>query len=661
MYRSYNEYADRLIQELSLKRKSGNEYGEAPCPNCGGEDRFYITELNGELKHHCRKDCDFIERDKELQKLGLLPSAPPTAKQAYHEKKGIPLLGAKLEGNKVIVPLINFETGEDTGTQEISPNGFKKFPKGTKIKGAGAYIGEASDVLYVCEGWATSVAVHLATGMQVLFALNDKGIPKAVKLIDHPNIIVAADHDGPGITAAEATGKPWAVPENKGDDWWDVLNRDGKEGVNQGLSKHKEPLEREITKVIESSDDALRIQTNIFGVIPSVYNYFAAIMIYDEWEGVLMFNEFTQTTIITKPIPTSREPKTTFKPRELKDIDFTHARRWFAKELRLFRASKNDIADAMFAAARENSHDPVRFYLEALKWDGVKRLDSVLVNYAGADDTDFNRKVGKLWMMSAVARIFQPGCKADCAIILESRQGAGKSTFLETLASKEWFHDGLPDLHSKDAAAGLRGKWIIELPELSAMRRSDVEAVKAFLSRTTERFRPAYGRTQVIEPRRCVFAGTTNRSDYLADDTGGRRFWPVAVREIDISSLQRDRDQLWAEAVHCFKQPNAKWWLDASDEVEAAKLIMQRAADDPWEAAVLKYVETLPEVSTRDILDNLDIERTQQNKSNAMRVAGIITRAHWTRDGKFTAGQNRGLSRYINPNRLNLKVGEPSA
>ena len=383
-------------------------------------------------------------------------------------------------------------------------------------------------------------------------------------------------------------------------------------------------------------------------------------MTYDEWKGVLMFNEFTQTTMITKPVPTSREPKATFQPRELRDTDFTHARRWFAKELMLFRAAKNDIADAMFAAARKNCHDPVRFYLEDLKWDGVNRLDSVLVNYAGADDTNFNRKVGKIWMISAVARIFQPGCKADAVLILEGSQGAGKSTFFDTLASKEWFHDGLPDLHSKDAAAGVRSKWIIELSELSTTRRSDFEAVKAFLSRTTERYRPAYGRTEVIEPRRCVFAGTTNRSDYLADDTGGRRFWPVPVRKIDISSLQRDRDQLWAEAVHCFKQPNAKWWLDASDEIEAAKLILQRAAHDPWEAAVLKYVETLPEVSTRDILDNLEIERTQQNKSNAMRVAGIITRAHWTRDGKFSAGQNRGLSRYINPNRLNLKVGEPS-
>ena len=116
-------------------------------------------------------------------------------------------------------------------------------------------------------------------------------------------------------------------------------------------------------------------------------------------------------------------------------------------------------------------------YLEDLKWDGVNRLDSVLVNYAGADDTNFNRKVGKIWMISAVARIFQPGCKADAVLILEGSQGAGKSTFFETLASKEWFHDGLPDLHSKDAAAGVRGKWIIELSELSATRRSDFEAV----------------------------------------------------------------------------------------------------------------------------------------------------------------------------------------
>jgi len=183
------------------------------------------------------------------------------------------------------------------------------------------------------------------------------------------------------------------------------------------------------------------------------------------------------------------------------------------------------------------------------------------------------------------------------------------------------------------------------------MRRSDVEAVKAFLSRTTERFRPAYARTEVIEPRRCVFAGTTNRSDYLVDDTGGRRFWPVPVSNINISNLQRDRDQLWAEAVFCFKQPEAKWWLDPSDEIVAANLIMQWATDDPWEAAVVSYIEKLSEVSTCEILDSLGILRCNQTRSDSMRVASIITRVSWVRDGKFTAGHRRGLTRYINPRR----------
>ena len=419
----------------------------------------------------------------------------------------------------------------------------------------------------------------------------------------------------------------------------------------------KEPKNDVALKNEHQVDGTLSFVCNQKGIIPDIHNYFVAIMTNDSWAGVLSYCQLTQTTMLTKPIPTSREPKSKFQPRPMRDSDITHARRWFASALGLYRAPKNDVAEAMLAAALENSIDPVRLYLEGLSWDGVKRIDKLLIDYAGAKDTDFNRKVGKLWMISAVARIYDPGCKADCALILESPQGIGKSTFLETLASKEWFHDGLPDLHSKDAAAGLRGKWIIELPELSAMRRSDVEAVKAFLSRTTERFRPAYARTEVIEPRRCVFAGTTNRSDYLVDDTGGRRFWPVPVSNINISNLQRDRDQLWAEAVFCFKQPEAKWWLDPSDEIVAANLIMQRATDDPWEAAVVNYIEKLSEVSTREILDSLGIPLSNQTKSDSMRVASIITRRSWVRDGKFTAGQSRGLTRYINPRREFYRLG----
>lgn len=190
------------------------------------------------------------------------------------------------------------------------------------------------------------------------------------------------------------------------------------------------------------------------------------------------------------------------------------------------------------------------------------------------------------------------------------------------------------------------------------MKRSDVEAVKAFLSRTTERFRPAYERTEVVEPRRCAFIGTTNRTDYLSDDTGGRRFWPVSVTKTDVAALERDRDQLWAEAVYCFKQ-GEKWWLDASQETTASELVMARTADDPWEAKVLLIAQKREEVSTREILSAMGIELHQQNKSMAMRVGGILNRAKWVLDGKFSGGDRRGLSRYRNPEKLSLLSGEP--
>jgi predicted P-loop ATPase len=256
--------------------------------------------------------------------------------------------------------------------------------------------------------------------------------------------------------------------------------------------------------------------------------------------------------------------------------------------------------------------------------------------------------MGKAWLVSAVARALKPGCKADCALVLEGRQGAGKSSILRTLAGDDWFYDGLRDMHGKDASAALRGKWIIELPELSAMRRSDIEGVKAFLSRTEERYRPAYGRTEVIEPRRCVFAGTTNRNDYLTDDTGGRRFWPVVVGAVDLEALKRDQEQLWAEAVALFRS-GENWWLDQADEKAAAAVVSTRAADDPWTADVLRVVDGMSETSTRDVFQMLDIPLDRQTRPDAMRIGGILTRAGWSREGKFTSGPSRGLSRYMAP------------
>lgn len=365
------------------------------------------------------------------------------------------------------------------------------------------------------------------------------------------------------------------------------------------------------------------------------------------WVGVLAYDEFAGLTLLLKPIPGSTVPHSTFTPRPIADTDITAALRWFNRN-GFPDATKNGAADALFLVASQTIISPVRHFLEGLAWDGFPRVQNWLSHYCGAARSDLTDKVGRAWLVSAVARALKPGCKADCALVLEGKQGAGKSSILRALAGDDWFHDGLSDMHGKDASAALRGKWIIELPELSAMRRSDTEAVKAFLSRTEERYRPAYGRTEVIEPRRCVFAGTTNRNDYLTDDTGGRRFWPVTVGAVKLDELTQDREQIWAEAVDLYRN-GARWWLDRLDERAAAAVVATRAAEDPWEADVARVVDGLSEVSTRDIFQLLDIGLERQSKADAMRITGALTRAGWERQGKYTSGASRNLSRYVAP------------
>jgi hypothetical protein len=364
-----------------------------------------------------------------------------------------------------------------------------------------------------------------------------------------------------------------------------------------------------------------------------------------DWTEVLAYDEFAGLYLLLKPIPGTTVPRSTFTPRPIADTDITAAVRWFNRN-GFPDATKNGAADALFLVASQTIISPVRHFLEGLAWDGFPRVHNWLSQYCGADRSDLTAKVGTAWLVSAVARVLKPGCKADCALVLEGKQGAGKSSILRALAGDEWFHDGLSDMHGKDASAALRGKWIIELPELSAMRRSDTEAVKAFLSRTEERYRPAYGRTEVIEPRRCVFAGTTNRNDYLTDDTGGRRFWPVTVGAVKLDELTQDREQIWAEVVELYRN-GARWWLDRADEGAAAAVVATRAADDPWAADVLRVVEGLSEVSTRDVFQLLEIGLDRRGKADAMRITGILTRAGWLREGKFKSGLNRDLSRYV--------------
>jgi predicted P-loop ATPase len=217
-------------------------------------------------------------------------------------------------------------------------------------------------------------------------------------------------------------------------------------------------------------------------------------------------------------------------------------------------------------------------------------------------------------------------------LILEGKQDRGKSSALRIIG-EPWFTDELKDLGSKDTAISIAGRWIIEFGELDAMRSATVEKLKAFLSRREDRFRPPYGSIVVNYKRQCVFAGTTNSSNYLRDETGHRRFWPVACRDqVDREALARDRDQLWAEAIVKYKQ-GERWWLHAPDERRLAVEEQERRFEaDPWEEAVAIYVLKSNEITTGELLENVaEISLAQSTRAAQMRMAQILEHLGWER------------------------------
>jgi predicted P-loop ATPase len=292
----------------------------------------------------------------------------------------------------------------------------------------------------------------------------------------------------------------------------------------------------------------------------------------------------------------------------------------------------NMTRQAVELRARDCSFHPVRIYLDGLQWDGKPRLDAWLSTYLGAAPSPYVKAIGRMFLIAMVARIVEPGCKADYMLVLEGEQGARKSAACAVLAG-QWFSDQLPDIHArndKDTSQHLRGKWLIEVAELSATSRAETEHLKAFITRRVEHYRPSYGRLDVDEPRQCVFIGTTNKKTYLRDETGARRYWPVGVGRIDLDKLSEDRDQLFAEAVHRHHE-GERWWPDEAFEREHIKPQQDdRFEGDPWDDLIADYVATLSRVRVTDIARQaLFIESAKIGTSDQRRIASILTGLGW--------------------------------
>jgi putative DNA primase/helicase len=321
-------------------------------------------------------------------------------------------------------------------------------------------------------------------------------------------------------------------------------------------------------KVKNTAKNAVLILTGVFG------------------SDVFIKNDFKHLVLYGRAVPWGRKPGD-----ELSNDDLSLIGLWFADNWRV-EPSKDKLLDAIIGIAANNRFHPVRDYLDGLKWDGVPRAENWLKKHLGATGPkEYLASVSLKTLVAMVARIYEPGIKFDCVLILQGRQGVGKSRAVQAIAGDDWFSDAPINLHDKDGVLSMRSTWVMELGELAGMRKSDVDQLKEFLSRRVDRIRPPYGRLMEAYPRQCIFIGTTNNSEYLKDPTGGRRFWPVEVGECDVDGLSAERDQLLAEA-KAYYALGENLWLD-NDKARAQSEIEQEARmhADEWVNVLAEFFE----------------------------------------------------------------------
>ncbi len=346
------------------------------------------------------------------------------------------------------------------------------------------------------------------------------------------------------------------------------------------------------------------------------YNLIAILANDEDFSGRLRYNAFDKDLYIdAQPLST---------------VELTKMAARIEKKYGLGQIGDGIFGRAVEAAAHQNLFHPVRDWLDSLDWDGVERVPDFFPEMFGPEPSDYLRTVSKNLFVAAVARAFCPGSKFDHMVILEGPQGIRKSTALFALFGEDWTAEMKASPDDKDFDQTLQGLWCVEFAELSAFGRSDAARIKLQLSVREDYIRLPYARRFQRFPRQCVFIGTTNDDHYLKDPSGGRRFWPVRCVFADLERIRRDREQLWAEAVHRYRRKETWWEIPP----EAGDVQFSRYQFDSWEEIIEPWLRNLfprETTTTRILEDCLGIERGRHGRSEQMRVGAVLKRLGWER------------------------------
>lgn len=441
---------------------------------------------------------------------------------------------------------------------------------------------------------------------------------------------------------------------------YDVMRRRKKaKAFSEALKEHDKKQKRAVDSDGWKSQLLFRETKDGGQVVDKCLANLKTILLNDPaWKGKIRLNSFLMRFDVSNDLPFERR-----EDERWSDVDVSNTKIWLEVNYGI-RPSDVDVNNAIATVAHAQQYNPMREYVDNLpepSCDSDDIIETWACDFFGCDDTPINRAFASKFLIGAIARVYKPGEKVDSMIVLEGRQGLGKSKFLKALCpDPEWFTDGLSEFGSKEQAVEIEGKWIVELAELKGFGK-DLDQVKAFMSRTAENYRPPYARNSIHSPRKCVYAGTVNIENvgYLRDVTGNRRFWPLLCKKKAPDLTPEIRDRLWAEAKQRYLA-GEKWFFDDGEEellASAEAEQKKRVAVDVWEEDIEDYLVGKPDVTVREILAHLNFDVQKRTPGDGIRVGRVLTSLGWTDTHRPRVNGKQGPIRYLNPNQAYQQIG----